>query len=179
MQLSIHCKIVRRLEPASRMLVFTTKYSSDLLQSQAYAYLTSTYQNSRGPAKVQLPSSRNRNTRRPPHLLSHTNFGRKTLVLHFFLLTVHNLLSHRKYVSRCLLFFLTPRAGLGLIDTLFCAYVVSTTDSEHLQDLAISHSTQKRMDGIPFSDHGSAPPITPTILTNTTRTPAPTSQFLR
>ena len=62
---------------------------------------------------MQLPSSRNRNTRRPPHPLSHTNFGRTTLVLHFSLLT--NLLSHRKYVSHCLLFFLTPRRN-GRLD---------------------------------------------------------------
>jgi len=52
------------------------------------------------------------------------------------------------------------------------------TASDYLQDSAISHSTQRRMDRIPFSDHGRAPPITPAMLTKTTRKPTLTSLLL-
>jgi len=40
MRLSIRCKIVRNLKPASPRLIFTANYSPCPLQSQAYAYLT-------------------------------------------------------------------------------------------------------------------------------------------
>jgi len=60
-----------------------------------------------GYAKVQFAFQINRNMPHPPPPLSHTNFGRKTLVLHF--ICFPTLLSHRKYVSPRLLFFFNPR----------------------------------------------------------------------
>jgi len=40
--------------------------TAHLLAPQAYTYITSRYQSTKGPAKVQFPSTRSRNTRHPP-----------------------------------------------------------------------------------------------------------------
>ena len=57
-------------------------------------------------AIILLEKQKYSSRQRSPPPLSHRNFGRKTLVLHFGCLL--DLLSHLKYVSRSLLFFFNP-----------------------------------------------------------------------
>jgi len=75
-----------------------------------------------------------------------------------------------------LLFFLTPAAGVP--EAAGIAMSANSMRADHPQDLVISHSTQKRMDGTQFSDHGKAPPITLRMPTKATPKPTLTSLLL-